>query len=221
MTRSRVDDLPLSLAVPAAAISLGFGLVLLGVLLPTSQTSGRHPLLAIESVAGGTTPTSAYWFGLGAAIAAFLSQLIAYPLLARRGRALVWVLLLLAIGAVETAGFAMARRSGVAVSGDVLIGVPPVLGIGGGVLTALAGLVLGLVGRARDGVTCRECRAVLARESGFCPDCGASLAQSIPVRSQLASTLHSGFARWALGVLGLALVIAGVALLVLETVPQT
>ena len=221
MTHSRLGDLPVSLAIPAATISLGFGLVLLGVLLPMSQTSGRHPLLAIESVAGGTTPNSGYWFGLGAAIAGFVSQLIAYPLLAKRGRALMWVLLLLAIGAVETTGFAIARRSGVAVSGDVLIAVPPVLGIGGGVVTALAGLALGLVGRVRDGVRCRECHAVLARESGFCPDCGASLAQSIPVTSRLASTWGSGFARWALGVLVVAIAIAGVAVLVLETVPQT
>jgi hypothetical protein len=152
-------------------------------------------------------------------IAGFVSQLIAYPMLARRGRRFVWVLLLLAIGAAETTGFAIARRSGVSVSGDVLIAVPPVLGMTGGVLTALAGLALGLVGTARDGVRCRECRAVLARESGFCPDCGAWLTEVGPTRSRLASGWHSGFISGALSVLVLALAVAGVVLLVLATAP--
>ncbi|MGA3058581.1 MAG: hypothetical protein ABSE70_11205 [Candidatus Limnocylindrales bacterium] len=218
--RSRVGDLPAGLAVPAAVVSLGFGLVLLGALLPMNQTSGK-PLLAIESVAGGLAPSTGYWFGLGAVIAGFVSQLIPYPMLARRGRRFVWVLLLLAIGAAEVAGFAVARSSGTSVSGDLLTGLPPVLGMTGGVLTALAGLVLGFVGIARDGVKCRECRAVLARESGFCPDCGAGLTEVLPTKSRLASGWHSGFIPGALSVLVLALAVVGVVLLVLATAPPT
>jgi hypothetical protein len=221
LIRSRVGDLPAGLAVPAAAISLGFGLVLLGALLPMSQASGKQPLLAIESVAGGMVPAAGYWFALGAVIAGFVGQLIAYPMLARRGRRFVWVLLLIAIGAAEAAGFAVARRSGISVSGNTLIAIPPVLGMAGGVLTALAGLALGLVGSARDGVKCRECRAVLARESGFCPDCGAWLTEVVPTRSRLASGWHSGLIRGASSVLVLALAVAGVVLLVLETAPQS
>jgi hypothetical protein len=221
LIRSRVGDLPAGLAVPAAAVSLGFGLVLLGALLPMSQAGGKQPLLAIESVAGGLVPTAGYWFALGAVVAGFVGQLIAYPMLARRGRRFVWVLLLIAIGAAEAAGFAVARRSGISVSGDTLIAIPPVLGMAGGVLTALAGLVLGLVGSARDGVKCRECRAVLARESGFCPDCGAWLTEVVPTRSRLASGWHSGLIRGASSVVVLALAVAAVILLVLETAPQS
>lgn len=220
LIRSRVGDLPAGLAVPAAAVSIGFGLVLLGALLPMSQTSGKQPLLAIESVAGGLVPAAGYWFGLGAVIAGFVGQLIAYPMLARRGRRFVWVLLLIAIGAAETTGFAIARRSGISISGETLIAIPPMLGVAGGVLTALAGLVLGFVGGARDGVKCRECRAVLARESGFCPDCGAWLTEVVPTRSRLASGWHSGLIRGALSALAVALAVAGVVLLVLATAPQ-
>ena len=219
--RSRVGDLPAGLAVPAAAISLGFALVLLGALLPMSQPSGKQPLLAIESVSGGMTPPAGYWFALGAVIAGFVSQLIAYPMLARRGRPFAWVLLLLAVGTTETIGFAMARRSGTSISGDVLITLPPVLGMTGGILTALAGLALGFVLGARDGVKCRDCRAVLARESGFCPDCGALLTEVLPIRSRLASAWHSGLIRGAASVLVLALLVAAVALLVLATAPST
>jgi hypothetical protein len=221
LIRSRVGDLPVGLAVPAVAVSLGFGLVLLGALLPMSQASGKQPLLAIESVAGGMVPTAGCWFALGAVIAGFVGQLIAYPMLAGRGRRFVWVLGLIAIGGAEAAGFAVARRSGISVSGDTPIAIPPVLGMAGGVLTALAGLVLGLVGSARDGVKCRECRAVLARESGFCPDCGAWLAEVVPTRSRLASGWHSGLIRGTSSVLVLALAIVGVVLLVLETAPQS
>ena len=221
LIHSRMGDLPASLAVPAAAVSLGFGLVLLGALLPMSQASGKQPLLAIESVAGGMVPAAGYWFALGAVIAGFVGQLIAYPMLARRGRRFVWVLLLIAVGAAEAAGFAVARRSGISVSGDTLIAIPPVLGMAGAVLMALAGLALGLVGSARDGVKCRECRAVLARESGFCPDCGAWLTEVVPTRSRLASGWHSGLIRGASSVLVLALAVAAVVLLVLETAPQS
>ena len=221
LIRSRVGDLPVGLAVPAVTVSLGFGLVLLGALLPMSQASGKQPLLAIESVAGGMVPTAGCWFALGAVIAGFVGQLIAYPMLAGRGRRFFWVLGLIAIGATEAIGFAIVRRSGIPVSADTPIAIPPVLGIIGGVLTALAGLALGVIGNARDGVKCRECRAVLARESGFCPDCGAWLTEVVPTRSRLASGWHSGLIRGTSSVLVLALAIVGVVLLVLQTAPQS
>jgi hypothetical protein len=215
-----VGDLPVGLALPAAAISIGFGFVLLGALLPYSQTGGGRPLLAIESVAAGAAPTAGYWFALGAVLAGFASQLIAYPVLARRGRRFAWVLLLLAVGAGETAGFAIARRAGSSISGDLLTALPPVLGMIGGVLTGVAGLALGFMGTERDGLKCRECRAILTRESGFCPDCGAWLTEVTPTRSRVASAWHSGTLRGASSVVVLALAVAGVVLLVLSTAPQ-
>lgn len=50
--------------MPALGLSVGFGLVLLGALLPMAQSGGKQPLLAIESIANGMKPNAGYWFGL-------------------------------------------------------------------------------------------------------------------------------------------------------------
>jgi MFS family permease len=217
--RSHVGDLPVGVIVPALAVTLGLGLVLLGAILPTSQSSARLSLLAIESVSNGTTPAAGFWFAIAAIGAGFVGQLIAYPILARRGRRWIWTLALLGIGVAEAAGFAVARSSGGSISGEPLTALPPMLGIAGGVLTAVAGLLLGFVGSARDGVKCRECRAVLTRETGFCPDCGAWLTEVIPTRSRLARGWHSGLVRGALGVLAVCLPVVVTVLLIVITAP--
>jgi hypothetical protein len=218
--KPRPAGVPAGLAIPAVGLSLGFGLVLLGAVLPMSQASGRQPLLAVESIATGTAPNTGYWFGLGAVIAGFVAQLIAWPVLGRHGRRGLWALLLIAIGVAQTAGFAVARRSGVATPDNSLIALPPLLGIAGGILTATAGLSLGFVGGARDGLKCRECGVSLVRDSGFCAECGARLKEAAPTRTAVARAWRSGLGRGLLGILAVAAAVAVGAVLVLQTAPQ-
>ena len=104
-------------------------------------------------------------------IAGFIGQLIAYPVLGRHGRRMLWALLAIAIGAGQAAGFAIVRHSGAASPDSNLVATAPILGIVGGMLTALA------------------------RAWG------------------------SGLVRTLLGIVVLALVVAGVILLVLKTAP--
>lgn len=217
----RVGDLRPGVAVPAVGLTIGFGLVLLGSLLPMGQTDGRQPLLAIESVAAGAGSNAGYWFGLAAVVAAFAALVFPYAVFSRRGLRLGWVLLLVAIGAAETAGFALARHLGAATPDDQLLALPPILGIGGGMLTVLCGLALGLVGAAHDGLRCHECGSPLARDAGFCPDCGAWLHDAAPTRTRLAAGWNSGSVRGALGVVVAGAAVAAFVAIVIGTAPQS
>jgi hypothetical protein len=218
--KSRVGDLPVGLALPAAALSFGFAFVLLAILLPIDQTEGRRPLLALESVAGGLAPNAGFLFALAVLVVGFASQLVAYPVLARRGRRPVWVLLLIAIGAFEIAGFSIARRSGLSVPGNALNSIPLVLGMMGGLVTGVDGVILGFMSLERDGIRCRECRVILTRESGFCPDCGAWLAEVTPTRSKVTNGWNSGLLRGASTVAVAVFGVGALVLLVLVSSPS-